>query len=77
MERPKFDIHQLTAVVEALIGMPVFIILAKDKAAVPTIADYMVQSQLKGGTNLIRTERKKTEIENWQKENPGRVKAAD
>jgi len=77
MEMPKFTCQQLDAIVESLMGMPCFVILAKDAAAVPSVRDYVKRSVEVGGRNTIRSSKRADEIEQWQKQNHERVKIPD
>ena len=74
---PKLTIEQIEAIIEALIGMPCFIILAKDKAAVPGISDYILRSNAIGGRNIVRSTARMTEFADWQKNHPTEVKVPD
>lgn len=77
MQLPKLNCQQLDAIVEALIGMPCFIILAKDAAAVPALLDYKEQANKIGARNIVRTTARTREIEQWQKDHPEQVKVPD
>jgi hypothetical protein len=74
---PKLRIEQIEAIIEALIGMPCFVILPKDKAAVPAIEDYILRSNAVGGRNIVRSTARMTEFADWQKANPGQLKIPD
>ena len=58
-------------------GEPVFIIRAQDNLAYGVVEHYLDMTKKYKGKNSIRTEAQLTRIQQWQQENPSKVKIPD